>query len=237
VEISPLYEQLIYLEDKRVVTADELRSVNPARFAGVIGKMEVMGLVERQQQDGVKNYRLSEHGYRFLNSVLDTIHSSTLHWDRKWRLLWSSVPEKNRRTRDKLRKALEGLGLRPALRSLWVTPLDLKDRLIETVEQLEIQEQTVIVEAEEGTGISTAALVKAWDFNKCRSLYEDFITQSDQLIHDREQRESPNEIKKLIFQYALILNNEPRLPIELLPKDWPKFRAQLQYKKLRRLLR
>lgn len=236
-KISPLYEQLIFLEDKKEATADELRSVSPSRFAGVIGKMEVMGLVERQQLGGVKSYRLSEHGYKFLNSVLDTIHLSTLHWDKKWRLLWSSVPEKNRRTRDQLRKALEGLGLRPALRSLWVTPLDLKDKLIEIVNQLGIREQTVVVETEEGDGISTTALVKAWNFSKYRKLYEEFIGQSESLIHDRERRQNPNEIKKLIFQYALILNNEPRLPIELLPNDWPKFRAQLQYKKLRRLLR
>jgi len=235
-QISPLYEQLIYLENKKTATVEELRNLNPIRFPGTIGKMEAMGLVERHQQNGIKSYRLSEHGYKFLNSVLDTIHLSTLHWDRRWRLVWSSVPEKNRHTRDKLRKALEGFGLRPALRSLWVTPLDLKDKLIVMVERLGVREQTVVVEAEEGTGISNAALIKAWEFDKYRKFYEDFITRSDQLIHDRERRENPNEIKKLIFQYALILNNEPRLPIELLPNDWPKFRAHLQYKKLRRFL-
>ena len=44
------------------------------------------------------------------------------------------------------------------------------------------------------------------------------------------------EVKKIIFKYALILGNQPKVPIELFPKDWPEFRANLVYKKIRRLI-
>lgn len=228
--ISPLYEVLVFIEDKGSATASDLIIHGKNQVRGILGKMEAMKLLEKTNS----NYSLSQNGQAFLNSVLDILHQPTLHWDKRWRFVSFSISEKNRSKRDKFRRELEGLGLRPCLNSFWITPLDLSKAILDRARALGIESDVMIVESNLLVGKNDFDLALSWDFDKSRALLERFIIDSEALITNRDR--TPYDIKLMIFNYALILNSQPRLPIELMPKDWPQFRANLQYKKVRRLL-
>jgi len=228
--ISPLYEILVYIEDKGSAEIKELTFHGKNQIRGILGKMEAMKLVEKTEG----KYSLSRNGQSFLNSILDVLHQSTIHWDNKWRFVSFSISEKNRSRRDKFRRELEGLGLRPYLNSYWITPIDVKDKIMEKAGELDIKSDVLILETENILGKNNDDLLSAWDFEKSRSFFEEFSIESERLLSDTTR--SPYDIKIMIFKYALILNSQPQLPIELMPKDWPQFRANLQYKKVRRLL-
>lgn len=234
-KITPLYELLILIEDRGSVSLDEIQKWGEAISRGMLGKMEAMKLVEKRQDKDQIRYSLSETGHRFLNSILDVLHQPTVHWDREWRLIWFSIPEKQRSKRDKFRRILEGLGLRPVLNSLWITPLDKTEEILKSVRKLDVLQNVIMVESDQVIGITQEQIVSSWDFKKVKNLFLEFIEKSENLLSEKPIV-SNFEIKQMIFEYALILNNEPALPIELLPRDWPKFRAHLQYKKLRRII-
>jgi len=233
-EISPLYQILIYLEDKRSASLDEIKNWGIAISRGVLGKMEAMGLVESTETNGKIVLKLSQRGYEFLNSILDQIHKDVVHWDGKWRMVWFSIPERERSSRDKFRRFLESLGLKPILNSLWITPLDVKEQVSKYVQKNHLTNRVLLTETEILEGMDTLEILKAWNFDKFRVLYEEFMKKVDLILSSKDSENF--EKKKLIFEYASILNCEPQLPIELLPRDWPRFRAGLYYKRLRRTI-
>jgi phenylacetic acid degradation operon negative regulatory protein len=234
-KITPLYELLILIEDRGSVSLDEVQKWGRAMSRGMLGKMEAMKLVEKRQDKDQIRYSLSEAGHRFLNSILDVLHRPTIHWDKKWRLVWFSIPEKQRSKRDKFRRSLEGLGLRPILNSLWITPLDKTEEILKSIRKWDVLQNVIMIESDQVIGIDQEKIASSWDFEKVKNLFLEFIEKSENLLSKRSMV-SNFEIKKMIFEYALILNGEPAFPIELLPRDWPKFRAHLQYKKLRRII-
>lgn len=228
--ISPLYNILVFIEDKGSVGVSDLLMYNKNQVRGILGKMEAMKIVEKRDD----KYSLSSSGQQFLNSILDILHQPTQHWDGKWRFVSFSIPEKDRSKRDKFRRELEALGLRSYLNSYWITPFDIKEKIIKKAELLNISDDVLIIESSEIFGKKSSDLIRAWDFEKSREFFEQFIIDSEKLLQNKSK--TTFDIKLNIFNYAFILNNQPQLPIELMPKDWPQFRANLEYKKVRRLL-
>jgi len=233
--IKPLYQALIYIEENESVKADFFGRWGKSASRGIIGKMEAMGLVARVEKDSATYFRLSDEGYRYINSTLDSLHEEVLHWDNKWTLVWFSIPENNRKFRDKFRRYLESLGLKPVLNSLWITPLNLKDSILKYAIDNKIISNVAVVYTENISGLTNDSILSTWDFSRTRCDLEAFIEEG-QIFIQNSQNSSRINCKLMIFRYALILNSEPKLPIELFPSDWPRYRADQIYKKIRNLI-
>lgn len=231
-QLTPLYEALIYIEDKSKASISDLQFLNKPVLRGILGKMEAMKLIDKLDES---NFKVSKNGQELLNKYLDNLHKSTLHFDGKWRVVCFSIPESHRSLRDKLRRELESLGFRMILTGLWISPLDLRDKLETYAKKLGIYDNIFICETDKiSTGVSQEELLALWGFEKSKAEIYAYIQEAEEFL----KRKDPNsfEIKKMIFKYALILENQPKLPIELFPKDWPQFRANVVYKKIRRKL-
>jgi phenylacetic acid degradation operon negative regulatory protein len=233
-QIQPLYEVLIYIEDQESVEIELLKKWGKTTSRGVIGKMQALGLIERFDQDDKPKVRLSQKGYQHLNMILDVLHAPVLHWDGKWRVVWFSVPENIRSIRDKFRRYLISAGLQPTLNSLWLTPLPLTDKILAKTHEFGLDGKVFIMESDNVHGLSQDQLTSAWDFDGARKLYYDFINKNEKYLTSANI--SKLEAKRIILDYAIVLNNEPKLPIELFPADWPKYRADQIYKKIRRIV-
>ena len=234
-KLSALYEILVYIEDRGSAQALEIQKWGSAVSRGVLGKMEAMGLLKRSKSTtGTQEYRLSTQGYKFLNSVLDVLHKGVVHWDGKWRFVWFSISEKDRPKRDKFRRFLESSGFRPILNSVWVTPLDESEKILSYARSIGVEKNIIHLVASSIAGLNQQDILNAWDFETYKKEYEEFIAQSNEVLTSKQIERF--DLKKLIFQYAILLNNEPKLPIELMPNDWLSLRAQMQYKKIRRLI-
>lgn len=228
--ITPLYKFIIFLEEKGSINGDEISSLSKNSLRGIMGKMEAMKLIKKD--DGLMS--LSDRGYVFLNSILDAIHKPTEHWDGKWRVVYFTTPENIRSRRDKFRRDIESFGFRPILKGLWFSPMPAKTCFDKMVAENQMQNMAVFLETGGIETITEEMVAKAWDFDKNRKKYENFINKADVFLKNGTRDRIV--AKELIFEYALVLNGEPRLPIEFLPKDWPKYRAKLMYKKLKNLL-
>lgn len=81
------------------------------------------GLVNKSGSYRYVNYRITNKGLAFLESLkLSKIQPSD-RWDRKWRLVMFDIPEQKRIARDNIRRLLKELGFKQLQLSVWVHPL------------------------------------------------------------------------------------------------------------------
>jgi phenylacetic acid degradation operon negative regulatory protein len=230
--LNTLYEVLIYLEDRGEVALDELSGWKKRQVRGALGRLEREGWVIKRKQNGRTFYRLSPNGQREIDRLLSYLRARDRSWDGSWRLVMFDIPEKQRGLRDKLRRALLTLGMGIFQGSVWVSPRDIKKQVFSEAERIGIPKgRLVFFEAEAHDDDSVA---RAWDLEKLNRSYKDFISDAKKLTKSKETFRF--EGKKLIFDYALIISQDPRLPDEFLPRDWAEDDAHKTYQRIRRLI-
>lgn len=229
--ISPLYETLILIEHKKVIHKKDLFDYTSRSARGVVGKMEAMSLIENSDDGGIS---LSKKGHRYLNRILGNLHDSLIKWDGQWTIVSFGIPEKQRSTRDKFRRFIENMGMKPLFSSLWISPLELTSVISEYVIENRISENVLITRSAKLNGVDNKKVINLWKFDIHRANLEKFISESVLPISDECDRSL--EIKKRIFGFALILDDQPKVPFEFLPSDWPYLRARMAYKKLKSML-
>lgn len=230
-DISPLYETLILIEHKGTVSKDSLFDHTSRSTRGVIGKMEAMSLIKKSDDGDIS---LSKKGHRYLNRILGNLHDSIIKWDGQWTIVSFGIPEKKRSVRDKFRRFIENIGMKPLFSSLWISPLELSSVILEYVRANGISENVLIVRSNKLSGISVRTAINLWKFDKHRADLERFISESR--LPFKEGSDRMLEVKKRIFSFALILDSQPKIPFEFLPKDWPYLRARMAYKRLKAML-
>ena len=227
--VTPLNSLLIYMEHNESISRSEMLKWGKNESRGIIGKMEAMSLVKRKDDE----FRLSKNGYEYINNTLENLHVGTPHWDGMWRIGSFSIPEKDRPKRDKFRRFIETLGMRAFFNSLWVSPLDIKSKIAKYVKANFLEKNVVTFEVtQNGTFSNTENLRSAWDLNPIREKYLNFIEKSNEILKSPE-RSDKYLLKLHIFEFATIVQEDPNLPIEFLPRDWPFYRAKQMYKRLR----
>ncbi len=232
-ELSPLYQTLILIEHKKSVNIEEIRSnLGTKSSKGVIGKMDAMALI---QKDATGNIRLSKKGHKYLNDILANLHDSVSKWDGYWTVVSFSIPEKQRAVRDKFRRFLDNIGMKPLFNSIWVSPLHLTPAIIEYMKINNLANMVMIIKTKNIFGINIEKIVELWDFDKYRNMLNEFIEDAYKPLNSKSDK--IYEAKKKVFNFALILEKQPKMPLELFPKDWPYLRSKMAYKKLRSIIR
>ena len=90
------------------------------------------GYLAMEEREGKKFVKLTQKGERFAALM----HEGALapkrpkHWDKKWRLLAFDVPERRRKTRERIRATLVTLGFVRLQDSVWIYPYDCEDFIL-----------------------------------------------------------------------------------------------------------
>jgi len=148
-----------------------------------------------------------------------------------WSLVAFSVPEQNRAARDSLRKQLRWLGFAPLYDGLWVSPRDHAAEVLGQLAGLGISTATAF-RARTVPGVSPAGLPQqAWDLDRLRARYDDFIGQASALRERTEAGQvSPDAAlvtrTRLMDEWRTFPELDPDLPDELLPDGWPRVAAR-----------
>lgn len=222
--ISPLNAVLIKMEHFGSVKKEEISSWGKNESRGIIGKMEAMSLVKK---DG-SGYSLSQKGYQYINKILDNLHLSINHWDGVWRFLSFSIPETQRPKRDKFRRYIESIGFKPLFSSIWISPSDKKEDLSKYIKENGLEKNVIMIESN-SVVYDEESMLSTWDLRSIKAKYISFIESAESTLKEGDKY----KIKLAIFEFASIINEDPKLPIEFLPNDWPFYRAKQMYKRLR----
>jgi len=178
-------------------------------------------------------YELAARGRRLLEEGEARIHDPPRDrpWDGRWLLAAYSVPEEDRRLRDRLRDRLLWLGFGSLGNGLWISPHPVENELREVVRSLGLTGHMEIFRAEHSGFSDAEHLVRqCWDLEAINERYETFIRRHLPTYREcRGALEGGQAIDReacfvrrfrLVHEYREFPLMDPYLPVELLPDGW-----------------
>jgi phenylacetic acid degradation operon negative regulatory protein len=147
-------------------------------------------------------------------------------WDGRWTFVAFSLPDDANLSGPALRTALRRLGMAQLYDGLWVSPADLTEDLGAVLAEQSIVDSTVLrAEAVPLPG-KYRDPVDAWDLSALHDAYCQWMSQLERLATRlRAGRIRPAdaliERTAVTVTWRKFVYDDPRLPRELLPLDWP----------------
>jgi phenylacetic acid degradation operon negative regulatory protein len=181
-------------------------------------------------RDGRRSfYALTPRGRRLLEEGQARIFHPRRadSWDGHWLVLAYSIPEDDRRLRDRLRDRLAWLGFGSIGNGLWISPHDVSAEVEEVAVSLGLENRYVCFSAHRVGGEAIADLVaRCWDLETLDRAYRDFAARwRPALEATLEAPPGPERCFTLRFdlihEYRAFPLRDPGLPRELLPDPWP----------------
>ncbi|WP_328794331.1 PaaX family transcriptional regulator [Herbidospora solisilvae] len=146
-------------------------------------------------------------------------------WDGTWTVVGFSLPDSRRSTRHDLRSRLIWAGFGPLQSGLWITP-GTKD-VTGVFDGLDVDDHVTVLAARAYTPTEAADLVaKAFDIEQIARRYRTFLARWDV---PRPLPDAPDALVRQLLlhtDWLQLVRQDPHLPAEHLPDDWPAIRAE-----------
>ncbi|WP_214369424.1 PaaX family transcriptional regulator C-terminal domain-containing protein [Pseudonocardia sp. H11422] len=187
------------------------------------------GLLSSDRAGRRVRWSLTESGRRLLSDGAARIYgfgAASPPWDGRWLVVLVSVPESRRQLRHRLRTRLAWAGLGSPSPGVWLSPDPAKqDEVADVIADLELDGVTSSFVGTFGAiGEQPEVVAQAWDLAEVEAAYEEFIaefsgadpvTPADVLAHQIH----------LVHAWRRFPFLDPKLPGELLPRQWAGARA------------
>lgn len=235
--LSPTIEVLIYLEHNGEVSAEKLKQWKKASLKGIIGKLEAQSLIMRTKSGGEVVYKLSDRGLDYLDAFLEKLHETSPQ-SNNWSVVLFSIPEKRRPSRDRFRRFLRKQGYGNIFGSAWIAPAKSGDAqlITEEAKRLKIENSVYVIEGKSQLDNDKEIVNMIWDIKSISQEYSSYVKRNQPKLKTlrKNSPEAAYEAKKIIFELATIMQDDPNLPTALLPATWPKTEAINLYKEVRK---
>lgn len=199
-----------------------------------ISKLLSVGEIEKIVKKGKPYLRLTSQGNKRLKEDIPLLALSQRPWDKKWRVVAFDIPEKKNSTRVMLRRQLISLGFGKWQRSVYLSPYDLSQEVNQFLKYKKLFQYAVCFEAKRlSEGDDRLIAHKAWQLGKLEKKYWQFIENCYQLEEKiKDHSLNRQEITLFVDQFLELLRQDPFLPRELLPSDWPYLKAKKAFEKI-----
>ncbi len=195
------------------------------------------GWLESTRDGKLSYYGLTDRGReRMEEAALRIFHSRAGAWDGHWTVVTAASSEGKREHRERLRREMEWLGFGRLSTGNWISPNPIARDAIHHLRLQGVSEGIEVFTARH-IGISSRSeiVARCWDIPSIGHQYEQFIAvwqsrfKRCQVQVQRNEPMSDSECFAdkiwLVHQYRKFLFVDPRLPAELLPREWPGWTA------------
>ena len=182
------------------------------------------GLLVARRMGRRTRWGLTADATRLLTVGTERIYSfgcASPHWDGRWLLLITSVPEASRHLRYRVRTRLGWAGFAPIGPGDWLSPwVDREPEALAVLSELDLAGATRSFVGELGSiGDAATMVAEAWGLEQVEKEYEAFIE-----VHRSEGPTTPAEafraVTLLVHEWRHFPSADPGLPAELLPTGW-----------------
>ncbi|MDO8593554.1 MAG: hypothetical protein Q7R59_01485 [bacterium] len=100
------------------------------QYRTALGRLAAQGRIVFEKRDGKKYARITKSGRKVLAFEQEKAKLSNTkkrRWNGRWRVIIFDIPERRRRTRDRLRIVMQEVGFVRLQDSVWVFPYDCED--------------------------------------------------------------------------------------------------------------
>jgi phenylacetic acid degradation operon negative regulatory protein len=181
-------------------------------------------------------WRLTEPGRRLLTDGAERIYSfaePSPRWDGRWLLVSVAVPDGQRLVRHQLRTRMSWAGFGSPAPGLWVSPNAGREvEAKQTVTDLGLGEAALSFTGPfAGIGGQHNLVNQAWNLRELAQRYQAFL---DEFAGTRPAPGEPTLLAqaRLVHEWRRFPFVDPRLPTELLPRDWIGIRAGALFRRL-----
>lgn len=218
--------------------------LNEGAVRTVLSRMAKKGWLTSTRSGRHSFYALTPRGRRLLEEGQARIFRPrpTDAWDGRWLVLAYSIPEDDRRLRDRLRDRLAWLGFGSIGNGLWISPHDVSEEVEDVAASLGLTDRYVCFSARRIGGEAIEDLVaRCWDLEGLDRGYTEFDARwrptLDTVLRTLPEPERCFTLRfDLIHEYRAFPLRDPVLPRELLPSRWPGDRAADTFRRLHDLL-
>lgn len=231
-----LLGQPVAVSSGSVIAVLEEVGVSEEAVRTTLNRMVKRGLLVRHRQGRRTYFGLTAHAAQVLADGRDRVWRTgavNRDWDGQWTMVGFSLPEAWRRERHDLRSRLIWAGFGPLQNGLWVAaaPVDVR----EAVSGLGLEAYLRVFRATVASPTEVReVLEQAFDIAAIGARYRSFL--------DRWDRTDPvpGFPSELAGQLLLhtdwlgLVRQDPHLPAEHLPADWPAARAEAVFRGLAR---
>jgi DNA-binding transcriptional regulator PaaX len=155
--------------------------------------------------------KILNHNLQLTRQVETTLTLIKKPWDGKWRLVIFDIPEKERRIRSLIRSKLRELGLAPIQRSVWISPLPLDSFLTNIDDQLKNSFWFFIFQGRIRHEDPKKLVKELWPV-------QEWQEKAERLIRKLKRNPPRRRLKEQFWELIL---EHPRIPLDLLPVNWP----------------
>lgn len=219
-----------------IIAALEEVGVSEEAVRTTLNRMVKRGLLVRHRQGRRTYFGLTAHAAQVLTDGRDRVWRTgavNRDWDGQWTMVGFSLPEAWRRERHDLRSRLIWAGFGPLQNGLWVAaaPVDVR----EAVSGLGLEAYLRVFRATVASPTEVReVLEQAFDIAVIGARYRSFL--------DRWDRTDPvpgfpSELARQLLlhtDWLGLVRQDPHLPAEHLPADWPAARAEAVFRGLAR---
>jgi phenylacetic acid degradation operon negative regulatory protein len=217
-------------------------SAQGARSA--LSRLVGRGLLVRSRRGRRTFYALTDGGLAMLDEGAQRIFgfgAGQSRWDGTWSVVAFSVAEADRHRRHLLRTRLRWLSFAPLYAGLWISPHPNLEEAAKVLEALGIDNMTLFKGIVPSWGSRRGDFLSAWDLDTLRSSYLRFLARYRPLqTRLRGGKLGPSEAlvtrTRLMDEWRRFPREDPDLPDEFLPADWPRREARELFDQLFREL-
>jgi phenylacetic acid degradation operon negative regulatory protein len=183
------------------------------------------GLLTAERVGRLTRWHLTDRAVRLLSDGTRRIYGFAADppgWGRRWLVVIAPVPEDERSKRHQLRTRLGFTGFGFLGPAIAISPhVEREEAANDVLRELGLDDSAVVFVAETGTLVPDGQLIdRAWDLGELAGRYRAFV-------HDFDRREVGDDasafaaIVDLVHEWRRFPFDDPEIPADLLPVDWP----------------
>ncbi|WP_052668704.1 PaaX family transcriptional regulator [Nitriliruptor alkaliphilus] len=212
-------------------------AIAPANARAALSRMTQRGLLERTREGRRTSYEPTERAWQVLQRGARRIFATGPGpaWDGTWTLIAFSLPIDDNDQRRLLRARLRWLTFWPLYDATWVTPHDRAEAVREQLTELGITDALVLrsTDVQLLPGGRTR-LEDAWRLGELADAYEEYLQRYGELARRaRAGKVPPAEAliqrTEMVDEWRLLVRDDPDLPTEFLPPDFPREEARATF--------
>jgi phenylacetic acid degradation operon negative regulatory protein len=210
--------------------------VSPQSARSALSRLTRAGLLRRERSGRRTSYLLTEKAQRTFDEGAARIFGfggEEPAWDGRWSIVAFSIAERDRSLRHALRTQLRWLGYAALYDGVWVSPHHRVEATRRALDELGVERATVF-QAGLVAGGGARDPLDAWDLSELRARYEDFARRAQPVL-DQAAAGALSPSRALVMRTEIMdawrsfPREDPDLPAEFLPADWPRMRARMLF--------
>jgi len=217
-------------------------SVQGARSA--LSRLVRRGLLARSRRGRRTFYGLTDRGLELLDEGAKRIFGFGVEqprWDGTWSMVAFSVAEADRDRRHLLRTRLRWLTFAPLYPGLWISPHQHLEEAAKVLEELGIDNVTLFKGIVPSWGSRPGDFLGAWNLGRLRESYLGYIKRfrpvRARLAAGRISAAEALVMRtRVIDEWRRFPREDPDLPDDFLPANWPRREARALFDELFRRL-